>query len=120
MNRDPRTSRLPSSSQPAAGTSPPLPGNTSHSFHFHWHRQSAPVSVRSTQHSLAYFSPFYPSILAGLSRRFETFASVGLMFETDLKAKVEHGCRQEAKVDIGGSFAAAALLSASDPPGFEL
>ena len=48
------------------------------------------------------------------------FASVGLMFETDLRAKAEHGCRVVAKVDIGGSFAAAALLSASDPPGFEL
>ena len=119
MNRDPRTSRLPSSSQPAAGTSPPLPRSTSRLFPF-CRRQSAPVSARSVQHSLVYFSPFYPSILAGLSRRFETFASVGLMFETVRRAKAEHGCRQVAKVDIGGSFAAAALLSASDPPGFEL
>ena len=117
MNRDPRTSRLPSSSQPAAGTSPPLPGNTSQSFHFHWHRQSAPVSVRSTQHSLAYFSPFYPSILAGLSQIFEMFAFVGLMMsETVLWTRGEAGF-QQAKVDIGGFVA---LLSHLDRPSFEL
>ena len=48
------------------------------------------------------------------------FASVGLMSEPGHWVKVEAGCQQEAKVDIGGSFAAAALLSASDQPGFEL
>ena len=113
MNLDPRTSRRPSSSQ-AADTSLAPRGSTSHSFHFDQH-QSGPVSARSTQHSLVCFFPFYPSILAGLSRKFEMFASAaGLMSETVL----EVGCQLEPKVDIGGSLAA--LLSPSDRPSFRL
>ena len=61
---------------------------------------------------------FYPSTLAALSRIFEMFASVGLMSEPGHWVKVEAGCQQEAKVDIGGSFDA--LVSPSGRPSFEL
>ena len=115
MNRDLHTSRLLSFSH-ADYTSLPLQGNISHLVQF---SHQAPVcATRSMQNSLVYFCPFYPSALAGLSQIFEMFASVGLMSETGLRAKVETGCKQEAKVDIGVSFSA--LLSPSDRPSFEL
>ena len=113
MNRDPHTSRLLSSSS-RADTSLPHPGNTSHSFHF---GHQAPVcAMRTMQKPLACFSPSYPSVLAGLSRIFEMFASVDLlMSKTVLWWAIWEAGFQQAKVDFGGF-----VSPSSDQLSFEL